>query len=515
MSKTTVFVREATGLTKTANLLDLISLNLSNMSIGAGLASIPFFTVALPSVSGVNLVYGTIIAFVLFLPQMIIYTMMSRRISRTGGDYVWITRTFGGIVGGPLAFTAFIANTLTFLALIVLTTVFAIGSVGLSLGNSSFLGLALPGTISGSNPTSQFVVGALTFAALIGLNIVRPKWGFKVVSAFVLIGIFGTVLAIAELLLAGQGGVVSYMNFLNSTNLGSDVTYATVANSFSGSNFNFAATVSILPFFAVFAFPFINASPAVGSEIKGKNSLRLSVPISGLIVLILMTSGFATLYYVGGFNFIQGAFSNPALVYNGFNFWTLAMGVSNNQVIAAIIGLGWILWNVAILGFGIIFFARYLFAQSFDRILPSRFAYISPKYSSPIVAHLLDLVITVAVVGGAAFVYGTFQSLFSTAVASIVYFIFIGATAAVWGAKHEVGSARFVLVVFGILSAAVFVLSAYLFLASPTVWGGNTLSYGYVVGGFILGLVIYLASSSYHKSKGIDLSLAFKELPPE
>ena len=60
--------------------------------------------ILLPTVSGVNLVYGSLIAFVISIPQVVLYTMMTQRIPRTGGDYVWLTRTFGGWLGGSLAF---------------------------------------------------------------------------------------------------------------------------------------------------------------------------------------------------------------------------------------------------------------------------------------------------------------------------------------------------------------------------------------------------------------------------
>jgi len=37
----------------------------------------------------------------------------------------------------------------------------------------------------------------------------------------------------------------------------------------------------------------------------------------------------------------------------------------------------------------------------------------------------------------------------------------------------------------------------------------------YLFGGiFILGIVIYFASKAYNASKGIDISLIFKEVPP-
>ena len=64
-SKSPVFVREATGLVKNVSLLDAISINLSYMSIGAALSLVGFTTILLPTVSGVNLVYGSLIAEIL------------------------------------------------------------------------------------------------------------------------------------------------------------------------------------------------------------------------------------------------------------------------------------------------------------------------------------------------------------------------------------------------------------------------------------------------------------------
>ena len=144
-----------------------------------------------------------------------------------------------------------------------------------------------------------------------------------------------------------------------------------------GSTFNLGATISILPFFAIFVYPWINAGPAVGSELKGTGTAKWNVPLASIIVVILLTGAFATMYYVGGFAFTQAALSNPTLVYNiSFNFWTLAMGVSGNAAVQLFLGLAWILWNVGILAYGVIVISRYMLAQAFDRFLPARIAYV-------------------------------------------------------------------------------------------------------------------------------------------
>ncbi len=519
MPKAPVFVREATGLVKNVSFLDAITLNISNMSAGAALAIIGFTMVLLPSVSGVNLVYASIIAFALSIPQIFVYTMMTRRIPRTGGDYVWVSRMFGGLAGSTFSFMGYTLETMAYLALIDLSAIFAIGSVGLSLGyqsclGASCLGLALPGSIPGSDTMSQFLLGSVIFAILIGINILKPKAGYKLVSVLSVIGVLSMVVAIFVLLGAGRAGVENYVTFLNS--IGSGTTYTQIVSSYSGPTFDFGATLFMLPFFAIFVYPWLNAAPAVASEVKGKNAVKWNVPIASVVVFILVTAAFATMYYVGGFEFTTAALANPKLVFDySFNFWTLAMGVSNNVAISWFIGIGWILWNLAILAYGIIVISRYLFAQAFDRFLPAKLAYISPKYGSPVVAHLIDLVVTIFLIGGASFLYGTLSSLFGAVLASMIYFIVIGLAAATYAVRREKGQAKAVLMVAGILMAIVFAYISYLFLAYPAVWGGNTFAYGYVAVSFVLGLVIYLASKMYHSKKGIDITLAYKEIPPE
>ena len=520
MAKRAVFVRDATGLIKNVSLFDAVALNIADMSAGAALAVVGFTMILLPTLSGVNLVYGSVIAFLLSLPQVVLYTMMTQRIPRTGGDYVWLSRMFGGFWGGSLAFMGPALETMAYLALITLSTIFAIGSVGSSLGYTSCgittcLGLALPGNIQGADVLSQFILGVIIFAVLIGVNIARPKWGYRIVSICTVIGILTLIAGNVSLLSAGNQGVVNYMNFLNS--IGANTTYSQVAASYTGSSFNFNATVMMLPFFAIFVYPWVFAGPAVASELKGGNrTLKWNVPIASLITFFFVTGSFATMYYVGGFNFITGAFGNSTLVYTySFNFWTLAMGVASTPALAWFIGLGWILWNVAILAYGIILVSRYLFAEAFDRFLPSKMSYVTPTWGSPAVAHLFDLVVVIFLIGGASFLYGTLVSLYGSVIASMIYFASIGAAGAVYGIRKEKGQAKTILVACGVFTSLVFLYLLYQFLAFPSVWGGNVFAYSYVAASFLLGAGLYSASKYYHGKKGIDISLAYKEIPPE
>jgi len=501
-----VFVREATGLRKEVSLIDAIALNVSNMSSGTAIAVIGFTLAILPSVAGVNLLGTTIIGFLFSIPEIIVYSMLTVRMPRTGGDYVWMSRTFGPI-GAPLTFAEYIWGQFSFLALIALSTVFAIGSVFLTMGNQAALGIAVPGL----NPAGQFAIGALIFAVLMLVNLFRPRYGYRVVTACLIFGMITFILAVFAIFYGGAQGIGNYVHSLDA-----NLTYTSLASSYSGPTFSLGPSIFILPVFAAFTFPWLNAGPGVASELRGQKTVRWNVAIAAIISFAVLLVGFGSMYAAAGYPFTTEALSNSNLVFNySFNFWTWAMGVSPSPAIAWIIGVGWIVWNIAILAYAIIIVTRYIFAQAFDRVLPGRFAYLSEKYGSPVYGLLLVFIVTVFVMALTSFFYGTFTSLYGTWILGMSYFALVGVVAVSYAMKNEKGGSRTILVVAGILMAIVFLFLDYQFIASPAVWGGNLLAYGYIIAGLVIGTAIYLTSWQYHKKKGIDISLAFKQIPPE
>jgi amino acid transporter len=542
---TGVFVRDATGLVKNVSFLDSIALNLSNMSIGAllgvvGISGLLPMLFAGQDLTGVNLLYLCLIAFLVSVPQIVIYTVLTRRYPRAGGDYVFVSRNLGGFVGSVASFVGYTTETTAYLALIALSTVFAIGTVGLffSTTSSFYLGLATPqGAYPGApaTPSWQFLIGILIFAILIGINIVKPKAGYRLVSVLTIVGIVALLTAIGTYLFVGSSGVQSYINgvtgngvFTNSTAPAS--TYANmVAGSHTGgpggsTGFAWGPTIFLLPLIAAFVFPWLNAAPAVAGEIKGKSAVRWNVPISAALAFIFLISSIAAMYWAGGQAFINAAFSTPAYVYGmpvGFNFWTLAMGLSGNSAVAAFIGLGWIFANLGILAYGIIVISRYLLAQSFDRFLPSTISDVNPRFGSPVKAFIISLVVTVALVGYAAYNYTTSNigagtnPLFGAILASMIYFMFVGAAAIAHAVRKEKGITKPILALAGIGNILVFGFIAYQFLTYQSMWSINGFTLSWLVGCLALGIVLFAGSYFYHKGRGVNITLAYKEIPPE
>ncbi len=214
--KSGIFVREATGLVRNVSLLDVISINLGSMSLAPALATLGLTMVLVPSVGGMNLVYASLIGALLVVPMVVVYTMMSARIKRTGGDYVWVSRAFGGLFGGSLALSGWVVAAFAFVALDVIATVLAIGSVGVQLGYLNLLPLALPSSVPGSSPNEQVVIVVVIMLAFLLLNLFNSRLGFRIVSAMMIFSLITLLMAIGVLFAGGSSGATTYVSYLQS-----------------------------------------------------------------------------------------------------------------------------------------------------------------------------------------------------------------------------------------------------------------------------------------------------------
>jgi amino acid transporter len=526
--KQTVFVRESTGLVKNVSFLDSIALNFSNMSVGPLLTTVAgsaAATLLFVNVAGLNLVVASMIAFALSIPQIIVYTMMSRRYPRAGGDYVWLSRNFGGFAGSTLSFWGYTMETLAFIALVAILLDYSIGGVGAEMGFAYGFPTA-SWTVLFSPGIWQFAVGALAFTIVIALNIVRPKAGYKLVTVLAVFGAVTLVVAMAVILAGGHSALVNYADgtgpYAGNNNIALNGTgsYSAVASTYQPSglpfDLNFGNMVYIMPVMFAFIYPWLNAGPAVASEMKGSRALKWNVPASAVITFIFATSTFAVLYYVGGMPYINGLFHDYAYQSTiGPNFFSIAMGIANNQWVAWIIGLGWVALQFAVIAYAVIIFSRYILAQSLDRFLPAKLSYISSRFGSPVVAMLIDWVITVSLIGITAYYYGTIAGIFGAIIASMIYFMFVGLAAVAHAVRKESGSSRGLLALAGSLNVLVFGFVAYQFLSNPGFTGLNNITYAYSIGTLVAGALIYQASRWYHKKRGMDISINYKELPPE
>jgi amino acid transporter len=505
-----VFARESTGLVKKLSLLDTISFNLGDQAVATVFGLMVYTVAVLPNGDqGMNLVVASLIAAAIMIPNLVVYTLMQRRVLRTGGDYVWTSRAFGGLFGSSITFMGVTLEWMPYMALIVISTVVALGSAGLSLGYSGAGSLIVAVGVTTANVPLVFAISVVIFAILIAMNVFMPKAVFKILSFLIVVGVAIMIFAFAIIAYMGQTGAQNYMASLG-------LSYSSVAAGYTGSTaINWNTTLAIVPIFILLSYAWFSAAASAGSEFKGKSGVRYNSIGGYLVAVALGTLGYAVMYFAGGFKFVTAAMVNSTLVADGFNLWSWAISATSNSAVAWIVAIGWMMLQISILMAGIVLVSRYMFAQSFDRFLPERLSHVSRRYGSPTIALGVILVITLILTAVGLYTYNTFYDFYGAILASWIYFAFVGIAAVIYAIKHDKGGAKAGLVLAGILSCASFLYMAYEFVWYPTIWGMSNLAYEYIVATFIAGVVIYLISKSYYKSKGIDISLAFKEIPPE
>lgn len=183
----------------------------------------------------------------------------------------------------------------------------------------------------------------------------------------------------------------------------------------------------------------------------------------------------------------------------------------------------------------VVMFSRILFALGFDRIVPDKFASVSERFHSPV-----NAVLTIGVLSifadylywyGSGILTGYLNSAIAVDVAymipGIAAFLFpfinkdlferlvkplpgwLGKSVAGWPLVSICGLCVTLIWAFGIY-ASVFPVTAYTYLGASL-----GIAFGATIVPVVCALILFEASRAYHKKNGLDIMLAFKEVPPE
>jgi len=168
---------------------------------------------------------------------------------------------------------------------------------------------------------------------------------------------------------------------------------------------------------------------------------------------------------------------------------------------------------------------KYLFAQAFDGVLPRGVAYVNRRFHTPLVA------IGIMVAGGIIwmawswYVPGVWTYVASVAAANLVQYCIILIAGilfpyrlkevyktSTWS-KYNVGGVP-VITILSIFGLVPLVFSIYTYLVVPELGAAVPASWATITGVFLACFLFYFISKWYRRRQGIDLELAFKEVPP-
>ncbi len=543
-----VFRRSASGLMRQFTAYDVLVYNIAwSMLLIDGAAYVylhgPF---AFP---GANLPLGILVVTLWATPQFLAYAMLASAMPRSGGDYVWQSRILQGSEGFAImmlvAFSSFLWVALSGYWVTVFSSSPMLAILGIQLNNPDLVHLGVWLSTPNGIFTGTMIVNLVAFFMFlprITVGLRSGRYGFWLV-----------VLGMAVLTI--QMGFYSHVDFVaqyNAFMVKLDPTHPNYyqyvidtarAGGFSpNTTFNWFDTLGLMPLaWLVLAWPmwiFLNLGEVKRAEgLKRMSSLTLgSLWVCGLFMMlwgyeVVNLAGW-TFLASAGYDYFNSLIAFPLVPW----FMNLAAIMGANPIPGLLIGLGtmaiglWQCWVNYVGG------SRIMLAASLDRALPEWFGRIGRRFRQLVNVGFVYLIMG-AIVGyfydcptilgiscpsptfytytvAASMVSSIFQ--WFTMLAAII-FPFRAQMKDVWrvspASRYVVAGIPLISLggVIGISLQTVLlwyeVTVNNLFINSPPSMAGM---FGLLAALFVYWWLVY----GYWKRKGLDLSLAYREVPP-
>jgi amino acid transporter len=290
-----------------------------------------------------------------------------------------------------------------------------------------------------------------------------------------------------------------------------------------------ASLMAVSVFWFIFGFTY--SSNYFAGEIRATKRAHLySIPgaaLLGIVVLLILAPTY-THFASYAFNAKLG-FANPAAY--GFSggapaYPEISAIATGSAFWGTLILLGFTLGLIVWLPQTMLLISRSMFAWSFDRLMPAKLSYINPRTRTPVVALL---VITLLGVGSTAiYAFTTWFSTLSVLLGLSLTLLFTAVSGIVlpFRRRQLFESSAFnqriagipVLSIVATLALAGFGIAIGILLTDPG--SGTSLAHNpgkleLAVGVYALAGVIYLVAAAVRRRQGIDLRLAYREIPPE
>ncbi len=503
------------------------------------IGTIPFFPDA-------NVWEGIVICGIFTAFLAVVYAGLASAMPRTGGDYVFQSRTLRPWFG--------------FATVAMMIITFFCQWQALAGWLTSILGMYPLVTGLGVTMDNATLISAgLWFATPWGITI--TSWIFSTIAALVLIKSFRWFVQIQWVM--WYGFLMSFVimivlffitptsDFINRFNHAAalvnslpaaDYYHQVITNAgplgFSpATTITFASTLLVVPV-ALTSLGWVGYAQEQAGEIQGAQSLRNQMFINfggGMVSMVMMAILAAVMLGSVDQNWLGAnallAANNKALLPPYFS--TLAMVLTDNPVILFLMIIGILLNAIQIVFNVIVGWTRVAVAMSIDGVLPKFVSKVSPRTHTPVNAHIIFLIL-----GGFVFsaVYNLvpgyiLYTLAVTAVATVMYIgTAVGGAVFPWTRKEVYRTAPIskyrigpipVITICGVIAAAFSAWMLYYFLTQPFLvgidWSKGILGNWFlvaVVAIFVFWVGYYFVRRWYLRRIGIELDLAYKEVPP-
>ncbi|HUC59812.1 MAG TPA: APC family permease [Streptosporangiaceae bacterium] len=534
----TLFLRKATGLVRGWSVRDsMIYACLSTNVVTLGIFEFSYQSFFPKG----QLLTAVLISAVWVSFLVIAYAGLIVTIPRAGGDYVWQTRILFGGLGFVMAATGwwFILWLWAPIYGNVLSAEFFQPLLA-TLGHPS-----AATWFAGHN--GVFLVSVITIL-LAGFLVSLGMAGYAKLQKWCFYG--GLVgFAIVLILLA----VNNHADFVSSVNLEAQKIFG-IHNAFGATNagalknagyvspsFGFtpiAASMLLVPMM-MFYLLWPNWGSTLYGEIRGASDFRRVFigMFGGLWITVLLSVLFLVLvnktmgsFYNNSSALYWGAYYSAGKYASPIPIWpypVMFVGwLVHNEVFQVVLILLMFLWFLAWVGTLFLSSTRVIFAAAFDRILPDRAAEVSEKRKVPV--YSLILMLLPAVLLSALYAYWSkfyTYTLDATVVIAVTYLFSAIAVVILPFRKPELWKASPasrikvlgvpIVPVAGVITIGLLGYNLYEWLTNVNYGVNSNDSLLYMLGMYVLAVVIYLIAWFVRRRQGIDLGLINKEIPVE
>jgi amino acid transporter len=541
------FTRNATGLVREVSMWDALIMNTLGMNVAVG--SVLLLQQAPAIFPGGNLWLAVIIGTVIMAFTLLwVYSEFAAAMPRSGGDYVFVSRALHPFLGWLLSWSQGVwliffwigFNAWFALVSAVPAAFITIGSVtGQSgwitaandlLAKHTFLGLHMQWYVFGFGTVLNVLFALLLiYGGRVYWRV--QKWLFLLAGLAILI-------MVGLLIARGTGIGASWDSFAakNHSLKYAQVIPAAQAAGFHGANasFSFSDTLLLLPW-VFFVVGYAQGSAQIGGEVKRASRSQYfamvgGVLINGLVLAVIVllathavgTSWLRSVDYLAAND--PGKLGLPGGLPPGINFISALM--THNVVLLALLGIGFVIWALMGTPLSELQATRYMLAWGLDRSGPQALGRVNDRTHTPVVAIVFCTV--TGELALLALINIPQASLLGALLAQIAAFILVSVAGIAFPYRlrdiwEAAGGRRLFGVPVVVLAGAGGVISLgallVLFIVNKSISTEFAvtahLSVEFMLGVVAAGVLWYIGALLYNKRRGVNLNLAYKEIPPE
>jgi amino acid transporter len=525
-----MFARNATGLVRGVTPRSSLIINFIPGHPAQSLAAGFFFVFAL--FPGGNYLVGLLLVIPMGLAMSYAFGLLTAMIPRSGGDYMLVSRVIHPLVGLISSFCMTLAGLLSnaFFGIAFVTIGLAPGLQGIGLVGGWPTLVEWSADIQTKNWTIALGGLMMCLSALI----LAGGWGWTLRIQNILFWLVTGTLALSVLiaLFTSHSSFISNFNdFAKSIGAGDDAYHNTIKTAQdAGVNtdpaFDLGNTIPVMGFFCTFSIfsywsTFVGGELRQASTIKTANNMAIAAVAGPLVVAVCA----AVFFHTFGTPFMiaaNGGGETPIAA----QYFSLVAASTGSSIIAIILFGGYILFWPLICYISFIQPTRMVFAYAFDGILPKFFTNISSN-GSPYVAVLFALIASFLTLWWAVEGSNFFQVLVYATLVQLIAMALVGLSAVLVpyikpdlyrasATKKTVAGIPVVSIAgAGAIATCVFVWVLYFHYPTQFFLTDKAYMFKIFGGTILLAIIYYFVAKLIRKNQGVDIDLAFAEIPPE